>query len=50
MTVVGKPFQAWVSKQIDGRNTKLATTTNLMIDVDPEVLQAFRSSSQISSR
>jgi hypothetical protein len=35
---------------IDERNSKLAETGNLMIEMDAEVYEAFKSSTQISSK
>ena len=40
-TIVGTPFREWVFDQIAKRNEKVATVTNVMIDVDAEIYKAF---------
>jgi hypothetical protein len=48
--VIGGPFQVFVDKLIDARNTKVAKQGNVMIEMDEEVYEAFKSSKQISSK
>ena len=49
-TVVGRQFSDWVREQIDARNKKLRADHNLNIELDPEIAEAFRASSQVSSK
>ena len=49
-SVIGKPFRQWVSEAIKKRNAKLADKRDLMIELDPEIAKAFRSSVNINSK
>ena len=49
-TIIGEPFQIWVDKMVDNRNTKVAKAGNMMIEMDAEVYEAFKNSTQISSK
>ena len=49
-TVIGGPFQVFVDKLIEARNTKVAKQGNVMIEMDEEVYEAFKNSKQISSK
>ena len=48
-TVVGNSFSAWVSTMIAERNEELARKQNLLIDMDPEIADAFTRSANIST-
>ena len=43
-TVAGEDFARWAVRQQDARNDKLAVDHNLMIEMDPAILQAFQDS------
>ena len=49
-TVVGRPFADWVNRQVEDRNATRASEQNLMIDLDPEVAEAFAQSTHVSTR
>lgn len=49
-TVVGEQFAAWVNRLVEARNAERAQEKELMIDLDPEVAQVFRSSTHVSTR
>ena len=49
-SLVGEPFRAWVSGVIKGRNELLATKNDLLIELDPDIARAFKSSLNISSK
>ena len=49
-TVIGEPFEKWVSAQIEACNAKIAKDQNLMVDLDPDVYRAFMNSSHVSSK
>ena len=49
-TVIGEPFNAWIKDEIANRNEELARKQNLLIDMDPEIAQAFHRSVNINSK
>ena len=49
-TVVGRPFEKWISQQVETRNAKVAQDQNLMVDLDPDVYEAFVNSTHVSSK
>ena len=49
-SVVGKPLQEWVMKQVDLRNRNLSVKQNLLIDLDPEISKIFQSSTDVSRK
>ena len=49
-TIVQDPLGEWVKAQIEERNYKMAVEKNLMINMDPEVAQAFAHSSAVSRK
>lgn len=49
-SIVGEPFKAFVSQGIKERNDAVAENRNLMIELDPAIAEAFRSSVNISSK
>lgn len=49
-TVVQDPFGVWVKQQIESRNQRVAVVKNLLIDMDPEVAEAFAASTAVSSK
>ena len=49
-SVLGEQFCEWVSKQIEERNAKIAEKGNLMVELDPEVAEAFEASTSIASK
>ena len=49
-TIVGDPFEAWVQERIEARNAKVAEEQELMIELDPQVAEAFRNSTAISRK
>ena len=46
----GDQFREWVSGLIRGRNEQLAEKNDLMIELDPQIAEAFKSSQNISSK
>ena len=49
-TVVGQPIKDFVSKGVVERNNQIAENRNLLIDLDPEIADAFKQSVNISSK
>ena len=49
-TIVKKPFSDWVSNLIETRNHKIAVDKNLLIDMDPDVAEAYAASTAVSSK
>ena len=49
-TTVGEPFASWVKERILERNTTIVKEKNLAIEMDPEVLAAFKSSTAVSRK
>ena len=46
----GDEFREWVSGLIRGRNEHLALQNDLMIELDPQIAEAFKTSQNISSK
>ena len=46
----GDEFREWVSELIRGRNEHLAEKNDLMIELDPHIAEAFKTSQNISSK
>jgi hypothetical protein len=49
-TIMQGAFKTWVDEKIKERNDRVAVNNNLIIEMDPEVAEAFRSSLNISSK
>ena len=49
-TVVKEPFAAWVKEQIEARNTKMSVDKNMIIEMDPEIAEAYAASTAVSSK
>ena len=49
-TVVKDDFSQFGRQQIEARNSKIAIEKDLMIDMDPEVAEAFAASTSISCK
>ena len=49
-TVLKGIFSGWVKNQIEERNYAVTKRKNLMIQMDPEVAAAFRSSTKVSRK
>ena len=49
-SLIGDPFRLWVSQVIKDRNRKVASKNDLIIERDPEIARAFKSSLNISSK
>jgi hypothetical protein len=47
-TILGEPFEAWISEQITIRNQKLEVKKNLLVEMDNEVYAAFQASGNVS--
>lgn len=47
-TKVGPAFKAWVGRQVEERNQRMISDN--YIEMDPEIEQAFRASSHVSSK
>ena len=48
-TIVKDDFGQWVKEQIEERNIKVAIEKDLMIDMDPEIAEAFAASTAVST-
>ena len=48
-TIVGKPFQTWVDKQVASRNEKV-TQKKDQIELDPEIAEIFKASQAVSGK
>ena len=49
-TQVGQPFSDWVDQQVNARHEKVADTRNMMIELDPEIAEAFKASTAVSGK
>ena len=49
-TKLGQRFKDWVDHHIKARHEKFASKNNLLIEMDPEIAEAFKKSTQISSK
>ncbi len=47
---VGGEFQQWVDTQVSTRNQKFVADDRMMIELDPEVANAFAGSTAVSSK
>ena len=48
--IVQDDFSKWVKGQIEARNKKVAVEKNLLIEMDPEVAEAFAASNAVSRK
>ena len=49
-TVMGEPFQQWVTAQVNRRNQKVALEGNNVISMDPQIAKIFNQSTAISGK
>ena len=49
-TLVGSPFKKWVDKVLEDRSKRITEEKNLAIELDPEILKAFKASSSVSGK
>ena len=49
LTIVGDDFKALVAEKIRERNEKVAVKNDLMVEMDPEIAEAFNRSTMIST-
>lgn len=49
-TIVGQPIKDYVSECIKKRNDEIAENRNLLIELDPQIAAAFKTSVNISSK
>ena len=49
-TVIKDPFGQWVKQQIEERNRRIAVDKNMLIDMDPEIAEAYAASTAFSSK
>ena len=49
-TIVGDSFGTWVSELVKDRNVHVAEQRDLIIELDPQIAAAFKSSVNISSK
>ena len=47
---IGGPFNDWVKEQIKRRNKRVAIERDVMINLDPEIAEAFNSSTAVSRK
>jgi len=45
-----EPFKNWVGERVKIRNDTIAENRNLIIELDPEVAEAFKKSLNVSSK
>ena len=48
--MVGSPFAKWVEEQMVKRNEKIKAEQDMLIDMDPEIAEIFRSSQAVSGK
>ena len=49
-SLIRQDFTDWVRHHIEARNKKMTTAHNLLIDMDPEIAEAFANSTAVSSK
>ena len=49
-SIIGKPFQNWVSERINARNENAVEKKNMLIAMDPAVAAAFHASTAVSRK
>ena len=49
-TVIGEPIRQMVQEAVKRRNELVAVNRNLIIELDPEIANAFKESLNISSK
>ena len=49
-TIMGEPFQQWVTAQVNLRNQMVALEGNNVISMDPQIAQIFNQSTSISGK
>ena len=49
-SVIGAPFQNWVSERINERNETAVEKKNMLIAMDPTVAAAFHASTAVSRK
>ena len=49
-TIIGERFKQWVEQKIQERTEKVVQEQDMAIEMDPEVLKAFKASNHVSSK
>ena len=49
-TIAGEQFAEWVKNAIEERNNKVTVEKDMMINMDPDIHQAFRASTHVSCK
>ena len=49
-SVIKEPFGLWVKEQIETRNRRVAVEKNMLIEMDPEIAEAYAASTAVSSK
>ena len=49
-SVIKDPFGVWVKEQIEERNRRVAVEKNMLIEMDPEIAEAYAASTAVSSK
>ena len=49
-TLIGPVFKQWVDGEIEKRNQKILEDQDMVIDMDPDILAAFRASHHVSTQ
>ena len=49
-SLVQGEFAEWVRDHIEARNRKMTSAHNLLIDMDPDIAEAFSNSTAVSSK
>ena len=49
-TVIGEPFQKWTQTKVDERNAKVKDDKEMAIELDPEIAEIFKNSTNVSGK
>ena len=49
-SVMGSEFSDWVRERIDARNQNIVSDRNLIINMDPQIAEAFKKSTSVSRK
>ena len=49
-TVVGEEFQDWARNRVEARNEKVKKEKEMLVELDPEILDIFNASTSVSGK
>jgi hypothetical protein len=49
-TLLGSEFSDWVNAIVEARNLKVATDRKMLLELDPDIAQAFHNSTAVNSK